>query len=65
MICINLINILDKNKADYLNSKGFSYLIKRIDKKTVYQFVGTEEFLKVLNSNYDKGSFFIQKYMNF
>lgn len=62
---MNIIYIFDKAKADYLHSLGFIYNEKEIDNKKAYQFFGTEQLMKSLNSNFDKSDFLVQKNMCF
>lgn len=62
---MNIICILDKNKADLLESMGFNYQIAIIDNKTVYKFVNTPELERYLNSNFSNQEYFNIPYMNF
>ncbi len=62
---MNIVCILDKNKADILKSKGFNYQIAIIDNKTVYKFVKTPELERYLNSNFSNQEYFNIPYMNF
>lgn len=62
---MKIVYIFEKIKADYLRSLGFIYNEKEIDNKKVYQFFGTEELIKLLNSKFDKGDFLVQKNMCF
>lgn len=62
---MNIVYVFDKAKADYLHSLGFIYNEKEIDNKKVYQFFGTDEFMKSLTSNYEQSDFFVSKNMYF
>lgn len=55
------IILLDKTKADYLLSKGFKYTVRAIDKRQAYVFIQTPELVEELLSQFDNGSFFINK----
>lgn len=45
---MNIVYVFEKAKADYLHSLGFICNEKEIDNKKVYQFFGTDEFMKSL-----------------
>lgn len=62
---MNIICVLDKGKADILESKGFNYQIAIIDNKTVYKFVNTPELERYLNSNFSNQEYLNVPYMNF
>lgn len=62
---MNIVYILDKDKADKLKSLGFKYIEKEIDNKKAYQFFGTAELMKELNSNFEDSSFLVQKNLCF
>lgn len=62
---MNIICVLDKGKANILESKGFNYQIAIIDNKTVYKFVNTPELERYLNSNFSNQEYFNVPYMNF
>lgn len=62
---MDIICIIDKSKADELQSKGFQYIPSQIQNQIVYQFVKTPELDNCLNSNYSKQDFFISKNLNF
>lgn len=53
--------ILDLAKADHLLSLGFKYKTRNIDNKDVFVFIQTNELMKVLNSKFEQGSFFVSK----
>lgn len=55
------IIILDKAKADELEALGFRYIERKIDNKTAFVFIQTQEIMKELTSRYDNGSFFASK----
>ena len=57
--------ILDQVKADTLLSLGFKYTKRNIDNKEVFVFIQTNELMQELNSNFEKGSFFMQKNLCF
>ena len=62
---MNIICIIDKSKADELQSKGFQYIPSKIQNQTIYQFVKTPELDDYLSNNYSKQDFFICKNLNF
>lgn len=62
---MNIICILNTNKADILKAKGFNYHKTKIDNKTVYKFMNTPELEIYLNSNFSNQDFFSLPYENF
>lgn len=62
---MQIINVMSKSVADELLSLGFHYNTQKIDNKEIYSFIATDEIVNILNSKYDKGSFFMGKYCNF
>ena len=62
---MNIICIIDKSKADELQSRGFQYIPLQIQNQIVYQFVKTPELDNCINNNYSKQDFFISKNLNF
>lgn len=62
---MNIICILDKDKADILKTKGFNYQVTEIDNKTVYKFMNTPELETYLNSNFSNQEYFSLPYMDF
>ena len=62
---MNIINILDKSKADELFAMGFNYKIKEVQDKTIYEFIGTPELVSCLNGKFSKQDYFIKKTFNF
>ena len=62
---MNIICILDKDKADVLKAKGFNYQVAEIDNKTVYKFMSTPELETYLNGNFSSQEYFSLPYMNF
>lgn len=62
---MNIICILESDKADMLKAKGFNYQIGEIDNKTVYKFMNTPELEICLNSDFSNQEYFSLPYMNF
>ena len=62
---MDIICIIDKSKADELQSRGFQYIPLQIQNQIVYQFVKTPELDNCINNNYSKQDFFISKNLNF
>ena len=62
---MDMVDICDKAIADFLHSFGFIYNEKEIDNKKAYQFFGTEELIKSLNSKFEQSDFLVQKNMCF
>ena len=62
---MNLIKILNPDKADELTKLGFKYTKEKIKDKTCYVFVETKDLMKQLNTSFSKNDFFIDKTMNF
>ena len=65
MIDIGEIIILDKAKADTLLSLGFKYVKRNINNKEAFVFIQTNELMKELNSKFEEGSFFVDKFLKF
>lgn len=62
---MNLIKILNHDKAEELAKLGFKYTKEKIEDKTCYVFVETNDLIKQLNVSFSKNDFFIDKTMNF
>lgn len=62
---MNLVKILNTDKANKLVALGFKYTKEKIEDKTCYVFVQTDGLMKQLNSSFSKNDFFIDKTMNF
>lgn len=62
---VKIVYILDKSKADYLKSLGFKYNETEIAGTKGYQFIGTDELIKSLNSNFEKSDFLVRENMCF
>lgn len=62
---MNIICILDRNKADMLKAKGFNYQVSEIDNKIVYKFMNTPELEICLNGDFSNQEYFSLPYMNF
>lgn len=58
---MNIINIIEKPKADELLALGFKYKEKKVQDKTVYEFIGTPELIAILNGKFSKQDFFLSK----
>jgi hypothetical protein len=65
VIDIGEIIILDKTKADTLLSLGFKYVKRNINGKEAFVFIQTNELMKELNSKFEEGSFFVDKFLKF
>jgi len=61
---MHTVNILSKETADKLLNSGYKYTTQKTNQGNIYSFIATDELLKLLNSEYDKSSFFISKYYN-
>ena len=61
---MNIINLLDKSKADELCAMGFQYKIKEVQDKTIYEFIGTPELMKTLSGKFSKQDFFMSRTLN-
>ena len=59
------VNIFSKETADKLSALGFNYNIQKTDKGNIYSFIASKELMELLNSEYEKSSFFMSKYYNF
>lgn len=57
--------LLDKSKADILQSLGFKYTKRNIDNKEVFIFIQTNELMKSLSSNFEQGDFLISNTVRF
>lgn len=63
---MNVVNVLDKDKAEFLRKSGFPFIEQRVnDGKTVYTFIGTPELVSVITKNFDKNDFYFGKTLNF
>lgn len=62
----NIVNILDKGKAESLRKLGFHYVEQRVsDNKLVYTFIATPELINIITKNFAKNDFYIGKTLNF
>ena len=61
---MNIINILDKSKADELSAMGFNYKIKEVQDKTIYEFIGTPDLMKAISGKFSKQDFFMSRTLN-
>ena len=62
---MNIINIIEKPKADELLALGFKYKEKKVQDKIMYEFIGTPELISCLNGKFSKQDYFIKKTFNF
>jgi len=62
---MNLVKILNSDKANELVKLGFKYTKEKIEDKTCYVFIQTNDLIKQLNASFSKNDFFIDKTMNF
>lgn len=58
---MNIINIIEKPKADELLALGFKYKEKKVQDKIVYEFVGTPELIACLNGKFSNRDYFISR----
>lgn len=58
---MNIINIIEKTKADKLLALGFKYKEKKVQDKTVYEFIGTPELVACLNGKFSKQDYFMSR----
>lgn len=65
MINIGEVLILDPQKAEQLQQRGYKYTKRNIDNKEVFVFIQTNELMKELNSKFEQGSFLLSKTINF
>lgn len=61
---MEIINILNKSKADELLSIGFKYNKKNVQDKTIYEFIGTPDLINYLNGKFSKQDFFTSRTLN-
>ena len=61
---MNIINILDKSKADELTALGFKYREKKSQGKIVYEFVGTPDLIQTINGKFSNQDFFMSRTLN-
>ena len=57
--------IFEKEKADRLKVVGFRYTERKINNQTAYVFIQTKELMNELASNFEEGSFLLNKTVNF
>lgn len=58
---MNIVNIIEKPKADELLALGFKYKEKKVQDKTVYEFIGTPELVACLNGKFSKQDYFMSR----
>lgn len=58
---MNMINIIDKPKADKLLALGFKYKEKKVQDRTVYEFIGTPELISCLNGKFSSRDYFMSR----
>lgn len=61
---MNIINILDKSKADELSAMGFNYKTKEVQDKTIYEFIGTPDLMQAICGKFSKQDFFMSRTLN-
>jgi hypothetical protein len=65
-LMVNFFNILDDAAAEQLQKNGFHCLSKKtLDKKTVYVFAGTFDFVKHFNANFTQVEHFVTERLDF
>lgn len=62
---MKLIKVLNPSKADELAKLGFNYTTENQGDKTIRVFFESDDLLKILQSNFSKKDYFIDKTMNF
>jgi hypothetical protein len=62
---MNLIKIVNPNKAKELMNLGFTYTKEKLEDKDIYVFIQSDEIYKYLKNNFSKQDYFIDKRMNF
>ena len=62
---MKLIKVLNPSKADELAKLGFNYTTENQGDSTIHVFFESEDLLKILQSNFSKKDYFIDKTMNF
>lgn len=58
---MNIINIIEKPKADELLALGFKYKEKKVQDKIVYEFIGTPELISCLSGKFSKQDYFMSR----
>ena len=58
---MNIINIIEKPKADMLLALGFKYKEKGVQDKIIYEFIGTPELIACLNSKFSARDYFVSR----
>lgn len=61
---MGVVNIIEKSKADELLAFGFQYKEKKVQDKTIYEFVGTPELISYLNSKFSSQDYFMSRTFN-
>lgn len=57
---VNVINVINKEKADELIKLGFHCTAHKGNKEQqIYSFIASPKLIKILNSDFDKTEFFI------
>lgn len=63
---MNTVNVLSKDKAEYLRKLGFNFIEQRVnDGKSVYNFIGTPDLVDILIKNFEKNDYYFSKTLNF
>lgn len=58
---MNIVNIIEKPKADELSALGFKYKEKKVQDKIIYEFIGTPELIACLNGKFSKQDYFMSR----
>ena len=51
---MNLIKIVDQDKAEQLKNLGFTYTTEKLNDKTIYVFPRSDGLLRLVQSNFSK-----------
>ena len=58
---MNIVNIIEKPKADELLALGFKYKEKKVQDKIIYEFIGTPGLIACLNGKFSKQDYFMSR----
>ena len=62
---MNLIKVLNPDKANELILSGFKYTTENFEGKTIYVFMVNDDLIKFVQTSFANNDFFIDKTMNF
>ncbi len=62
---MNLIKVLNPDRANELMQSGFKYTTENFNGKTIYVFIMSDDLMSFVHKSFAKDDFFIDRTMNF